>query len=391
MKIQELKIRKILASNTKFTLEVEGRINEFRERASVPFGTSRGKHEAVYLPINSAMISFEKVKKSLLRENFEDVKDVDKTLRIIDGTENFSKIGANVALAISYVCAKLFAKIEEKEIYEYISEIARTEPSIPRPICNVIGGGKHGGSTEIQEFHILPIHEKSFSESISTIARKYTEIAEELKKTDPFFSHSRNLESAWLTSFTHEKILEVLEKFSNEDYRIGIDFAASHLWDEKFQRYVYPFLGAKLNIQQQVNFVSSLLRDYPITFVEDPFEEDDFISFSTLTSLFPGKIICGDDLYATNVKRLRKGIEFKSSNAVLIKPNQVGTITDTIEFVKLAKRHNIVCVMSHRSGETEEIILSHLAVGLGCDFFKLGIGGERAVKINEILRIEERF
>jgi len=392
MIFKEIRARKILASNTKFTLEVEIEDSSgLKSYASVPIGTSKGEYEAKYLEISKAIEMINSIKRFFVNERFDDIKEVDRTLHLIDKTQNFSKIGANVSLAISYASLKLFAKKEEKEIWQYVSEISKLKPKIPRPLSNVIGGGAHGGLTEIQEFLLFPLHQNSFLESISKIAEKYREIAKELKKVDPFFVFSRNLESAWVTFLAHEKILEILSKFADENFRIGLDVAASQIWDKEKKKYVYPNSGYEFNVAQQLNFISDLMRRYPISYVEDPFEENDFVSFASLTSLFPNKLICGDDLYVTNVKRLMKGIDIKATNTVLVKPNQVGTISDTIEFVKEAKFHKLKCVLSHRSAETEETIMAHLAVGLGCDLIKLGIGGERAVKINELIRIEEKF
>jgi len=389
MIVTSIKPRKIFASNTKFTLEVEMNTDVGKVVASVPIGTSRGTYEALYLPIQKAIEKVKEIRRFFVNEVFKDIIDVDRTLRLIDKTDNFSNIGGNVSLAFSYAFLKAFSIEEGKMVYEYISEIAKTKPNIPKPISNVIGGGEHGGSTEIQEFHILPMHQESFLESITKIAKIYRDLGLRLKKKDPFFSFSRNLESAWTTRLNHEKILSILSEFTDENYRIGLDVAANHMWDRKKEKYVYKSIGMELNTQQQIEFIMNMAKMYPVSFIEDPFHENDFISFGALTSILPGKIICGDDLYVTNVKRLKQGIDIKSTNAVLVKPNQIGTIMDTIEFVKLAKKNGMMCVLSHRSAETEDVIMSHIAVGLGCDFIKLGIAGERAIKINEVIRIEE--
>jgi enolase len=170
--------------------------------------------------------------------------------------------------------------------------------------------------------------------------------------------------------------------------RIGLDFAASQLWDGK--SYSYPS-GERLGKSQQLSYVEDLVRRYPIAYVEDPFHEDDFVSFSVLTHRISPKLVCGDDLFSTNLGRLRKGIEHKAANAILLKPNQIGTITDVMRVAEEAKKAGMVRVFSHRSGETEDVLICHLAVGLGCECVKFGIGGERVVKLNEMLRIEERI
>ncbi len=389
MYVKDIKIRKILASNAQFTLELEIKTDKGKVRASVPIGTSKGKFEAFSLPVNKAIETFSFIKRHFLRLSFDSIEDVDELLKILDKTGNFRKIGGNLALAISSAFLKAFALQEEKKVFEYIAEMAKTKPSIPKPICNVIGGGKHGGKTEIQEFHLLAIHQTSFLESVEAISKAYLEIAKELERKDSSFLHSRNLESAWVTNLNYQEILEILSKFCDTSIKIGLDFAASHFWDGNF--YQYKSLNTKLNPQEQLSFVHNLVKTFPIYFIEDPFHENDFVSFASLTSLLPNKLVCGDDLYTTSLERLKQGLDIKATNCVLIKPNQVGTISDTIEFFKLAKKNNLKTVFSHRSAETEDTLICHLAIGLGADFVKFGIGGERALKLNEIIRTEEEL
>ena len=170
---------------------------------------------------------------------------------------------------------------------------------------------------------------------------------------------------------------------------LGIDAAANSLWNPKNEKYEYEKANLSLTRVEQLAFIYELVKEYDIYYVEDPFYEDDFVSFATLTNRIFPKLVVGDDLYVTNVERLKKGIELKATNAAIVKPNQVGTISQTAEFVKLCKKNDIKIVVSHRSGETEDNILAHLAVGFGADYAKIGVSGERTVKINEIIRIEE--
>ena len=248
--------------------------------------------------------------------------------------------------------------------------------------------GGWAGQSDIQEFSLLPTYQKSFFNSMEKISLAYLEIAHRLKKQDPKFKFGKNLESAWVTSLNFEKVLEILTQVIKEkDLVIGLDFAASQLWDGK--KYVYS--NGELLSTQQLSLIEDLVERYPIQFLEDPFHEDDFISFSTITHRLQEKIICGDDLFATNLNRLKIGINYKAINSILIKPNQVGTITDVIKVAEEAKKNNLKTVMSHRSGETEDTLICHLAIGLGCDYIKLGTSGERTVKINEIIRLEEKL
>ena len=372
-----MKIRKVFASNSKDTIEIEAKTKKGKVHASVPFGTSKSKYEVRYLPFNQVVNNFVSIKKYFLDE-FDSLKDVDELLHTIDKTEDFREIGGNLALAISSVFLKAFALEEGVPIFSYLNK----NPTMPKPVCNVAGGWK--GQSDIQEFLLLPLHQERFTESMEEIMESYLKLGDELKKIDPTFNYSKNLESAWVTSLTTEKILDAISKVKGENLMIGLDVAASNLWDgEK-----YSYKDKQLSTMQQIDYMIELSRRYKIFYVEDPFHQDDFVSFSVFTKN-SNCLVVGDDIYATNIKRLKAGLDIKATNAVLVKPNQIGTITDALEFVKEAKKNNMKVVVSHRSAETDDNLLSHLAVGFGADYFKLGVSGERIVKINEMIRIEE--
>ena len=386
MIVKNLRIREVFSTTTKSTIEVELEIKKGKVRSSIPIGTSRSKYEVKFLPVESVIRKFLMIRRRFTGEDFKNIEEVDSLLKAIDKSPNFKDIGGNLALAISSVFLKGFALHEGLEVYEYLSK----KPSIPKPICNVVGGWKESGKSDIQEYLLLPMHQKSFLDSIKKIAKSYREIASLLVKKDPTFAFSKNIESAWVCSLDAESILKILNKIATENLlKIGLDMAASQLWNGK--KYVYPVSGFKFSRVEQLSYVESLVKNYPIIYVEDPFHEDDFVSFGTLTHRIQPRIVCGDDLYSTNLERLKLGLAHKATNAVLIKPNQVGTITDTIKFVEEAKKNKMVCVVSHRSGETEDTLICHLACGLNCEYIKLGISGERTVKINEMIRIEEKM
>jgi len=385
---RKLEIRQIFSTNSQKTIEVEIETAKGKVRASVPMGTSRGKYEVRYLPADEAAMKFNLIRRHFTNENFKDQQDVDELIRIIDKTPDFRGIGGNLALAISSAFLKAFALQENQKVFEYLLTQIKSKPEIPRPVCNVAGGWKESRS-DIQEFLLLPIHQSSFFDSISKISQAYLQLGKELKQIDPTFAYGRNWEAGWVTSLDFMKILDVLEIVANENLlKIGLDFAASHLWDGK-QYYVYRYSDKILSKIEQLRMVQNLAREYPISYIEDPFMEDDFTSFALLTSNLQTKLIVADDLFATNIKRLKDGLDFKAANAMIVKPSQVGTITDVMKVVELAKKNKIVTVMSHRSGETEDTLVSHLAVGLGCDYVKFGISGDRTVKLNEMIRIEE--
>lgn len=378
MRIEDIKIRKIFATNSKPTLEVEIKTKKGKVYSSVPFGTSKSKYEIVYKDFEEISEIFPRIKKYFF-EDFRDIREVDRMLHSIDTSDNFKKIGGNLALGISLAFLKAFSLEEGVPVYKYLGG-----NTIPKPVCNVAGGWK--GQSDIQEFLILPLHQDSFVKSIDEISDLYLKLGEIFSKKDPTFKFSKNLESAWVTSLPAEEILKILTKIKGENFVIGLDIAASSLWNG--EKYVYK--DKILSTMQQIEYVSSLIREFKLFYVEDPFHQDDFVSFSVLTKNSKCLIV-GDDLYATNLRRLKSGLDISATNAVLVKPNQIGTVMDTIDFVKEAKKNRLKVVVSHRSGETDDNLLSHLAVGLDADYIKLGISGERVVKINEMIRIEEEL
>ncbi len=383
MRVRSLKIREVLATHSHKTIEVELQTEKGSVRASVPIGTSRGKYEVSYIPTDRAILKFNIIRRHFTSEEFKGLKEVDGLLRIIDKTSDFKEIGGNLSLAISSVFLKAFAMENNQEVFEFLS----SNRAMPKPISIVAGGWK--GQSDIQEFHFLPVHQKSFSDSVSKIASAYFQLGELLKQRDINFKFSKNLEGGWFTTLNFRELLGVMEEIANKELlKIGLDVAASGLWNEK--EYVYSD-GSKLTSTQQIALMEELATTYPIIFVEDPFHEDDYISFSTLTHRLQNKLVCGDDIFTTNLERLRYGLLHKASNTVLIKPNQIGTITDTIKFVEEAKKNKLVTVMSHRSSECDDVLVAHLAVGLSCDYAKFGISGDRVIKLNEMIRIEDKL
>lgn len=386
MKIKSFRAREILASNSEMTIELELETEKGVVRASAPVGTSRGKYEAVPIPMQDAMRKISIVRRSFTGNEFFEMNEVDGEIKRIGGPA-LADIGGNVSLAISSAFLKAFALNQGQQVYEYLSEKTKSEMKIPFPICNVAGGW--GRQSDIQEFLLMPAHQESFAESISKISGAYRKFGDALKEEDRNFTYGRNPESGWSTRLHFERILSLLKKVADGNLlRIGLDVAASHLW--KDSAYVYS-TGEKLSSHEQLSLMEDIARKYPVSYIEDPFHEDDFLSFSVLTQRIQPRIVCGDDLYATDKNRLIFGAERKATSAITIKPNQVGTITDAIQTVNEAKKRGIITVVSHRSNETEDNLISHLAVGLGCDYAKIGIAGERIAKINEIIRIEEEI
>ena len=271
---------------------------------------------------------------------------------------------------------------------------------LPYPLGNVLGGGKHskGLGPDIQEILVIPLGAETIYEAIKANIEVHRRLPKVIRKFDPYFAGGRNDEGAWTACLSNEKALEAVYEVCKEvsrelgiEIRMGIDVAASSLWDDRKGKYVYVRDGVERSPREQLDYITSLIEKYELVYVEDPFHEEDFTSFAELTARVGNRcLVVGDDLFVTNSDRLRRGIELKAGNGIIIKPNQVGTITRAYETITLAIEHHYVPVMSHRSGETETEVIAHLAVAFRCPIIKTGtVGGERLVKLNELIRISE--
>ncbi len=401
-RIESISARKILDSRGNPTVEVEVRGGKGVGRAAAPGGASRGKHEVIAFPPGGVEVSIrlleETVRPALVGEEL-DFKRVDTVLRELDGTSNFAKIGGNLAVAISMATAKASASSRGLPLFRCLGEGV---VCIPFPLGNVLGGGAHAGrnAPDIQEFLIIPVGAKKFIDAAFANARVHRRVREYLEFEDERFSGGKGDEGAWAPNLDNSKALEVVvracEEISGEvgfQIRPGLDVAASELYDERRGKYVYSREGVTRDGGEQVDYVVDLIRTYKLFYVEDPLHQEDFKGFSELTSKVGDRcLVCGDDLFVTNVDRIRRGVEEGAANAVIVKPNQVGTLSGTSAAIGLAKRNGWLPVMSHRSGETTDETISHLAVGWGCPIIKTGVvGGERIAKLNELIRIEEEL
>jgi enolase len=225
----------------------------------------------------------------------------------------------------------------------------------------------------------------------------HKEVRSLLEKADPTFTGGKGDEGAWAPNLSNDKALEIVVSAANAvsadmrvEVRVGLDIASSSLWDSKSQKYVYERAGVRRSRSEQIDFVLEMILKYKLVYVEDPLNEEDFEGFAEITEKSRNCLICGDDLFTTNTDRLSRGIKLHAGNAIIIKPNQIGTLSDTLKAVRMAKNADYVPVASHRSGETCDTYLAHLAVGYECPVIKLGVvGGERLAKVNELLRIED--
>ncbi len=389
MIIEDVVYRIVFDSRGNPTVECEVFAEGFSGKAMAPAGASTGSEEAIVVdPFKIDEIE-ERVSRALIGIDIYDQREIDKTLREEDGTENFSSIGGNFAITASIACAKTAADSLQIPLFQYLSGILAE--SIPYPLGNVIGGGMHAeGSTNIQEFLIIPIGADTFFESQYANTRVHAELKKIFKERGIFCG--KGDEGAWAAQITDEQAFEILSEAIGrvEDehgvkVRMGIDVAATELFDG--EHYVYK--DRKLSREEQIQHIAELADRYELLFVEDPLHENDFEGFAELTSQVKA-MVCGDDLLVTNVRRIERAIEYESINTALIKPNQIGTLSDTADAVRMAKKAGWDVVVSHRSGETEDPALAHLAVAFDATLIKTGVvGGERIAKLNELIRIEE--
>ena len=393
--------RKIFNIRGEETIEVEVSTAKGCGRASAPAGASTGKGEATPYPPGGVDEALRKTRTviapKLVGADSQKQEQIDATLHKIDGTDDFRNIGGNTSYAISLATAEAAAISNAAPLFQHLGGNLANE--LPHPLGNVLGGGKHARAKapDIQEFLSLPIKVKSFFEAEKTNILVHQKVGHALEKKDPTFTGGRTDEGAWAPNLENETALEVVVKackqVSDETgvrCGIGMDLASSTMWSPKEQRYVYKRDNVKRDTGEQLDFVLRLIKTYKLVYVEDPFHEEDFASFAELTGKVSDCLICGDDLFVTNKKRLQKGIDMGAANATIIKGNQVGTLTDAWEATRLAQKADYVPVMSHRSGETTEGHLAHLAVAFRCPIIKAGVveGGRTAI-LNELIRIEE--
>ena len=372
--------------------------------AAAPSGASRGKYEVLAFPPGGPDASIGLTKKvvasKLVGKSVEGQEEVDSLLHDLDGTPSFSKLGGNAAVAISMAVAKATASALGTPLYMHLG--GGKAVRLPYPLGNMLGGGAHAGrqAPDIQEFLSVPVGAARFADAVFVNSQIHKKVKSLLERRDETFTGGKGDEGAWAPNLGNEDALEVVAQACKEvsgelgfEIKPALDVAASSLYDEKRGVYIYEREGKIRDHGEQLDFILGLINTYDLSYVEDPLHEEDFDGFSELTKK-AGKrcLICGDDLFTTNVTRLQKGIKAGAANAVIIKPNQIGTLSDTLAAVKLAKKHGYVPVMSHRSGETPDETIAHLAVGWGCPLIKTGVvGGERVAKLNELIRIEEEL
>ena len=394
--ITDVSLRRVLDSRGSPTVEADVHTESGGfGRAEAPSGASTGEHEAVELPAEQAIARAraDAVPRLVGEVYAGDQRAVDAALHAADGTDDFSNIGANSAVAVSMAAAKAGADVAGLPLFQHLGGAFRGN-SLPVPLGNVVGGGEHAAeATHIQEFLAVPVGAPSVADAVFANAAVHHEAVDVLAGRG--VACGKGDEGAWAPPVDDATALEVMAEavgaVSDEvgfEIRVGLDVAAAELYDQDVGGYVY---GDRVrDTDEQVAYIANLVEEYGLAYVEDPLDENDFAGFARLTErVGSGTLVCGDDLFVTNVDRIARGVEAGAANSVLIKPNQIGTLSDTVDAVERAVGAGYDPVISHRSGETEDTTIAHLAVATDAPYVKTGtVGGERTAKLNELIRIE---
>ena len=407
--IVDVMAREILDSRGNPTVEVEVTLDDGTVgRAAVPSGASTGMYEACELRdgdksryggkgVTKAVENVNgEIAEAMVGLNVLDQTGIDKMLIEIDGTPNKTRLGANAILGVSLACARAAAEVTGQSLYNYIGGV--NAKTLPCPMMNVLNGGAHatGSNVDIQEFMIMPVGATSWKEAL----RMCAEVFHTLKKVVPASGvgdeggYAPNLDS---DEDALKALVTAIEKSGykpGEDFMIAIDGAVSDWYNEEDKCYHLPKRGTVMTSQQMVDMWADFVEKYPIISIEDGMGENDWEGWQLMTKTLGHKIqIVGDDLFVTNTERIKKGIELGAANSVLIKLNQIGTLTETLDAIQMAHRAGWTAVVSHRSGETEDSFIADLAVGVNAGQIKTGslCRSERMAKYNQLLRIEEEL
>lgn len=411
MKIVKIYAQQILDSRGNPTVEAEVSLQSgVTGRAAVPSGASTGQHEAVELRdggdsyggqgVSKAIQNITgEIQQTLLGVSADDQFELDTLMINLDGTPNKGRLGANAILAVSLAAAHAAAAARNIPLYAHINDIAQKTPmSLPMPMMNVLNGGKHAtGSSDFQEFMIIPASAETVNEAVQIGSEIFHALKAELKK---YGVSSAVGDEGGFTFPVRSSNTEMLDLLMNacraagyepgNDVVFAMDVAATEFYEN--EKYHLATEGRSLSSEEMSNYLLEMAKNYPIVSIEDGLAEDDWSSWSSLTDRVRNLQLVGDDLLVTNTERLERAIGERAGNAILIKPNQIGTLTETIRAIELAKENNWNTIVSHRSGETEDVTIAHLAIGAGAGQIKTGSlsRSERTAKYNELMRIENR-
>jgi enolase len=409
--ITDLKARQVLDSRGNPTVEVDVWTRDgSKGRGTVPSGASTGIHEALELRdgdtkrfhgkgvLKAVSNVNNRIRSRVIGKDASAQREIDELMIALDGTPNKKRLGANAILGVSMAVAKVAASSQGKPAYKYLRDLPRYK--LPVPMMNVINGGKHAGNKlAVQEFQIAPVGASSCSEAIRIGDEVYHSLGSVLKAKYGPSAINVGDEGGYAPplEMTGDALEAILRAISDAGYdestvHIGIDAASSSFYNNKDS--TYQIDRKRFSSGELEDYYEELVRTYPIRTLEDPFDEDDFDDFAQITRKLGSRVkIIGDDLYVTNPERIKIGIRKKATNAILIKLNQIGTVTETLDAIKMSREAGMDIVVSHRSGETEDTFISHLATSQESLFIKTGAParGERTAKYNELLRIEEEL
>src|SRR5919107_1454913 len=401
-KISSINERLVFNSRGDKTVEVDVvSDNQFLGRACAPSGASVGMYEAQSFVSKDAQKTievFRGVKKKFIGLESDDLKTIHETLRGYDTSANYSTIGGSMAYALTIACIDSASKSLNLPFYKVLNPKI-DKINFPFPLGNMLGGGAHAGSgtPDLQEYLVCPIGAKSIFEALEMNSKIHKELKKELEKVDPKFTGGKGDEGAWAPNIDNDKAIETLEiSVRNcgydlkKDVRLGIDFASSSLWNQDKKVYEYNRHGKIRDSNAQLEYADYLIKQYNLIYAEDPVNEEDFDGMSKLTMNNPQCLVTGDDLLVTNKERIKVAIKKRSCSGAILKVNQAGSLYDSILFAKECNDNNIRIVTSHRSGESIDNHISHIAIATNSVMLKSGVvGGERISKLNEFIRLSE--
>lgn len=374
--------------------------NQYVGRVCAPSGASVGKYEAQSFPQNKPEKSLDILKKNAKKFvglDPSNLKTIHETLREIDSTPNYSKVGGSLAFALTIASIESASKSLHVPMFKLLSKDSTFR--YPFPLGNILGGGAHAGpgTPDIQEILVCAIGSKTIRDAIEVNLMVHKEVGKILAKKDPSFTNGRGDEGGWAPKLKNDEALEISAKACEQlgftlgkEVSLGVDFASSTQWNEKKKRYVYDRAGFENTPEKQIEFASDIIKKYKLVYAEDAVHEEAFEDMSILTKKFPRVLITGDDLLVTNTKILKKAVKIGACSGAILKVNQAGSLYDALEFAKEANSNNVKLITSHRSGESSDSHISHIGIATKSKMLKVGIlGGERMAKLNELIRLSE--
>jgi len=400
-RITSIKGRILYNSRGSQTIEVDViSDNEHIGRVCAPSGASVGKHEAQSFPQNKPEKSLDILKKNAKKFvglDPSNLETIHETLREIDPTPNYSKVGGSLAFALTIAAIESASKSLQTPMFKLLAKDSTFR--FPFPLGNILGGGAHAGpgTPDIQEILVCATGSKTIRDAIEVNLAVHKEVGKILAKKDPSFTNGRGDEGGWAPKLKNDEALEISAKACEQlgltlgkEVSLGVDFASSTQWDGKKKKYTYNRAGFENTTQEQIEFASDIIKKYKLVYAEDAVHEEAFEDMAILTKKFPRVLITGDDLLVTNTKILKKAVKIGACSGAILKVNQAGSLYDALEFAKEANNNNVKLITSHRSGESIDSHISHIGLATKSKMLKVGVlGGERIAKLNELVRLSE--